>query len=230
MKRDRMDPIAVILGARGSVPVCGETFRRYGGATTCVFVRLAGQPLVFDAGTGILALSDCLDEAEREIPLFLSHPHADHLIGLPICRTALDPTRRFSVYAAPRGGRDALAQLRSLISPPLWPVGPEALPAEFAFHSLPATLTIGPLTVDSMEGAHPGGVSLFRVTGDGRRIVFATDCTLSDRLFAALTEFARDCDLLLIDGQYSDAEWPTRSTFGHSTWTMAARSSLPPQV
>ena len=40
----------MILGTRGSVPVSGGDFLRYGGATTCVLVRLAGQVIVLDAG------------------------------------------------------------------------------------------------------------------------------------------------------------------------------------
>ena len=45
----------------------------------------------------------------------------------------------------------------------------------------------------------------------------------TDGLLPRLADFARDCDLLLCDGQYSGAEWPSRSGFGHSTWTAAAR-------
>ena len=74
-----------------------------------------------------------------------------------------------------------------------------------------------------MEGAHPGGVSLLRLTGGGKRVVFATDCTVNGPGAGPLAEFAQGCDLLLCDGQYSDAEWPERSAFGHSTWTAAAR-------
>ena len=92
-----MKQTAVILGARGSVPVSGEKFMRYGGSTTCVFLRLAGQPVVLDAGTGLLSLPDVLRENEREIPLLLSHPHADHLLGLPMCPAALDPSCQFVV-------------------------------------------------------------------------------------------------------------------------------------
>ena len=51
-----MDNAITILGARGSVPVSGPAFSRYGGATTCIFVKLAGQLLVLDAGTGIMNL------------------------------------------------------------------------------------------------------------------------------------------------------------------------------
>lgn len=212
-----------ILGTRGSVPVSTEAFLRYGGATTCVLVRLAGQTVVLDAGTGLMDLPPLLEEGECRIPLLLTHPHADHLLGLPMCPLLFRPDFQMDIYAARRGGLDAEAQVRALMSPPLWPVGPERLAASVNFHDLPSHLELDAVTVDTMEGVHPGGVSLLRLTGDGRRVVFVTDCTLTDGLLPALTEFARDCDLLLCDGQYSDAEWPARTDFGHSTWTAAAR-------
>lgn len=51
-----MQQMVKILGARGSVPVSGEAFRRYGSAATCVFLRLAGQPMVLDAEGQLLTL------------------------------------------------------------------------------------------------------------------------------------------------------------------------------
>ena len=212
-----------VLGARGSVPVSGPDFMGYGGATVCVLARLAGQAVVLDAGTGLLELPRLLEDEERRIPLLLSHPHADHLLGLPLCPLLLQPGFRVDIYAARRHGLDAEGQVRALLSPPLWPGGPHQLPFPPAFHDLPPRLELGPVTVESMEGVHPGGVSLLRLTGGGRRVVFVTDCTITDSLLPALKEFARDCDLLLVDGQYSDDEWPTRAGFGHNTWTAAAR-------
>lgn len=212
-----------ILGARGSVPVSTEAVLRYGGATTCVLVRLAGQPVVLDAGTGLLELPTLLEEGISRIPLLLSHPHADHLIGLPLCPLLFRPDFRLDVYAARRGGLGAEEQVRALMSPPLWPVGPDRFLSPPAFHDLPQRLELGSVTVECMEGVHPGGVSLLRLSGGGRRVVFVTDCTLTDALLPELTDFARDCDLLLCDGQYSDAEWPAHAGFGHSTWTAAAR-------
>lgn len=113
-----MKQTAVILGARGSVPVSGEKFIRYGGTTTCVFLRLAGQPLVLDAGTRMLNLSHMLGEGEREIPLLLTHPHVDHLLGLPMCPAVLDLSYQCAVYGVPRGGMDMQTQLSRLMSRP----------------------------------------------------------------------------------------------------------------
>ena len=213
----------VILGTRGSVPVSGPDYLSYGGGTTCVLVRLAGQPVVLDGGTGILDLPGHLADGERDIPLLLSHPHADHLLGLPMCPLVFDRRCRMDVYAANRGGLDGEGQIRALMAPPLWPVGPDRLPARLQFHDLKSGQTIGPVQVDTMEGNHPGGVTLFRLTGGGKRVVFVTDCTLSEGLLPELTDFARDCDLLLIDGQYSPAEWEANRAFGHNTWIDAAR-------
>lgn len=205
------------------MPVSGAEFLCYGGATTCVLVRLAGQCVVLDAGTGLLKLPAFLDSDERCVSLLLSHPHADHLLGLPMCSLLFQPDFRMELYASPRNGLGAEQQLRTLMAPPLWPVGPECFAAQLAFHDLPSRLALGEVTVEHMEGVHPGGVSLFRLTGGGRRVVFATDCTITDALLPKLTEFARNCDLLLCDGQYSEDEWPARALFGHSTWSAAAR-------
>ena len=212
-----------ILGARGSTPVGGAQFARFGGQTVCCFLRLGGEKILLDAGSGMMQVDGCLSPEEKQLSLLLTHPHADHMIGLPLSPVVLRRDFRLDVYAAARGGLDARAQVCALLAPPLWPVGPEQLPADFVFHPLPERFTIGSVTVESTEGLHPGGVSLLRLRSGGRSVVFATDCTLREELLPRLTAFAADCDLLLIDGQYSEAEWKTFSGFGHSTWAAAAR-------
>lgn len=210
-----------ILGTRGSVPCGAADFRKYGGDTACVLVCLDGQYVILDAGTGMMALPpEALDVPA--LPLLLTHLHIDHLLGLPLCPYVMRRGRRLELYAAPRGGLDARATLNRLFSPPLWPVRPDALAAELVFHDLPDSFRLGSIRVEVMEGMHPGGVSLFRLTGGGKSVVYLTDCTLTEAALPKITRFAQGCDLLLCDGQYSAAEWPTRSHFGHSTWVAAA--------
>ena len=211
-----------ILGARGSVPVCDPPFARYGGQTTCFVLRLNGEAVILDAGSGMMELDRCLTPGENRASLLLTHPHADHLLGLPLCPAVLRPDFRLDVYAAARGGLSPEEQVSALLSPPLWPVDPSGLPADIRFHALPEALELGSLTVRSMEGCHPGGVSLLRISGSGKSVVLVTDCTLSEALLPRLTEFASGCDVLLCDGQYTDAEWETRAGFGHSTCRAAA--------
>lgn len=216
-----MDNTVTILGARGSMSVGGAEYLRYGGATTCVLVRLSGQAVVLDAGTGLMNLPpDVLDAPS--LPLLLTHSHADHLLGLPLCPYVMRRGARLDIYAARRGGLDAETQVRRFLSPPLWPVGPDSFPADIRFHDLPADFHLGGIRVASMEGAHPAGVSLLRLEGGGESVVLLTDCTLTAALRPAVLDFARDCSLLLCDGQYSDDEWPARAGFGHNTWRAAA--------
>ncbi len=74
-------------GVRGTLPVPGANGLHYGGNTSCVSLELSRGPLlVFDAGTGIKALSDHLAAAGRQrsdVKIFISHPHWDHINALP---------------------------------------------------------------------------------------------------------------------------------------------------
>ena len=49
-------PTLELWGVRGSIPVPGPTTLRYGGNTTCVELRVDGQIVILDSGTGIRAL------------------------------------------------------------------------------------------------------------------------------------------------------------------------------
>ena len=212
---------AMMLGVRGSVPISGASYADYGGATTCVLLHLAGQYVVLDAGTGILCLpQEALDQPA--LPLLLTHAHLDHVNGLSMCPYVFSEGKSLDIYASLSGHLNAEEVLQGLYSPPLWPVLPSQFAASLAYHALPEELEIGPIHVSALDGVHPGGVKLLRLRGGGKTVVFATDCTLTESLFSEVAEFARDCDLLLCDGQYSDAEWPQRSGFGHNTWTRAA--------
>ncbi len=228
-----MDNTVTILGARGSMSVGGVAYLRYGAATTCVLLRLSGRTVLLDAGTGLMNPPPELLDAPS-LPLLLTHAHIDHLLGLPLCPYVMRRGARLEIYAARRGGLDAEAQIRRFLSPPLWPVGPDGLPADIRFHDLPADFRLGAdgrpappdsdaIRVRSMDGAHPNGVSILRLECDGKSVVFMTDCTITPTLRPAALDFARDCSLLLCDGQYSDAEWNARAGFGHNSWRAAAK-------
>ena len=235
-----MDNTVTILGARGSMGLGGADCLRYGGATTCVLVRMSGRAVLLDAGTGFMnPPRDLLDIPV--LPLILTHAHIDHLLGLPLSPYVMRRGARLDIYAAARHGLGAEAQVRRFLSPPLWPVGPDQFPADIRFHDLPpelylytdgraakmsrddATPDSGVIRVASMDGVHPGGVSLLRLECGGKSVVLITDCTLTAALRPAALDFARDCSLLLCDGQYSDDEWPARTTFGHNSWRAAAQ-------
>ena len=214
-----------ILGTRGSVPTFGKEYLRYGGSTTCVLARLGGEYLVLDAGTGLMNLPENLPD-EKELPILLSHMHLDHLLGIGVCPLLSQTGRKLVVYAADRDGDDAEARIAKAFSPPLWPISLRDYPAAVRFAPVLREFRIGSVTVETAEGEHPGGVTIFKLTGAGKRVVFITDCTLTKDLFPKLVSFAEGCDLLLCDGQYSAGEWERYASYGHSTWTMAAELGI----
>ena len=220
MQNNSLD--VIILGSRGSIPVSGTQFSHFGGATCCVLVRTQSAAVILDAGTGLLQLTPYLRH-ERCLPIFLSHCHADHILGLPLCPQVLSPDYQFPIYGATSDGNDIRSQVCAFLSPPLWPVGPEQLPAELTFHNAEPRMEWNGILVESAPGCHPGGVTIYRITASGKKIVYMTDCTITEENRPFLLDFCRDCDLLLCDGQYSEEQWPSKANFGHNCWTYAAQ-------
>ena len=75
----------IYWGTRGSIPSPGRDTVVYGGNTPCVEVRLKDKTeIIIDAGSGIRKLGDkLLKEKIKEIHLFITHSHWDHIQGFP---------------------------------------------------------------------------------------------------------------------------------------------------
>src|SRR5215212_4730490 len=89
------------FGVRGSIPTPGPSTARYGGNTACVEVRLAdGTLIVLDGGTGIRELGKQLLSTEFADPihLFISHPHWDHIMGIPFFAPLFRRETRIIIY------------------------------------------------------------------------------------------------------------------------------------
>ena len=210
-----------ILGARGSVPVSGKNYTRFGGATTSFLVSLSGTVLIVDAGTGICRIPE--ETAERKkLDLLLTHLHLDHLMGLPLCPFVLKPDRKMTIHIPESCEPEAENKIKQLFSLPYWPVTLDDLPADILFKRIKKNDFINNLSVKTMDGVHPGGVAVYKIRSSEKSVIIATDCTLSDSMFDQMRTLAANCDLLLIDGQYSDREWENKSLYGHSKWSSAA--------
>ena len=66
-------------GVRGSVPVSGPKFSKYGGHTSCLEVCTNDVQLIIDAGSGFQNVKLLED---RPLLLVFSHFHHDHIQGL----------------------------------------------------------------------------------------------------------------------------------------------------
>jgi ribonuclease BN (tRNA processing enzyme) len=69
---------------------------------------------------------------------------------------------------------------------------------------------------------HPGGAFGYRITCQGKTVVYATDVSLpSDGADSDVVELARDADLLIHDAQFTPEEKEEHPDWGHSSWTEA---------
>ena len=211
-----------LLGVRGSVPVHGPAFARFGGATSCVFCLAGKEAILLDAGSGLLweELPQVLPE--KRFSVLLTHAHVDHILGFPMFAPLFDKTYECDVYLKDRQGRSAKERVEALMAPPLWPVGPAALQAAIRFQDVPSAFCIGDVQVRTMEAIHPGGATIFKLTRGEASLVYATDFEPDPERTEAFCTFAQGCSLLLLDAQYTREEYTSTKGFGHMPMDQAA--------
>lgn len=228
-----------ILGARGSIPVSGNEYGTYGGATSCVLLEAenedengnaASQVIVFDAGSGFLNLPRRVWKEHAKVHVFLSHFHLDHLMGIPMSPMLYDPTAEVIFYA--EDGEKIPEVFRQMMAEPLWPVGPYSFRAKISYRSIGACPIIldevssqsgRPLTVTATPVTHPGGALAFRADWGTHSVVYATDCDPDEGTGRSLECFAADADLFILDAQYTDEEYEQCRGFGHPSMRTSAQ-------
>lgn len=206
-----------ILGSRGSVPVEGEKFSIYGGATSCYKIKAGNEEIYLDAGSGIVSAEP---SPNSHITVLLTHMHLDHILGLPFFLALTQKNRPIDIYAEKRSGLLPDEAIDRLISNPFWPIKIRDYPANVNIYVLSErgkNFSVGDVTVDFIEGSHPGGSTIYRLTCGGKSLVYATDFEHNPVACEMLADFAQGTNLLLYDAQYTQAEYPACRGYGHST-------------
>ncbi len=207
-------------GVRGSTPCFSRDKVHFGTNTSCLGIwEDGGDRLIFDAGTGIVALGDQLEQARfpncDSIHLFLSHFHWDHIQGLPFFKPVYRKGTRLVIYGRP----GVQAVLSNQLVPPFCPIPLDAVAADLDFVVMDGPVEIGPLVVSPFDLNHPQGSNGYVVASEHRRAVYATDTEpdggAMDRL---LRDRARGAHLLVMDSNNSLEEAERRKGWGHSTW------------
>lgn len=212
-----------IRGCRGSVPVSGPSFHRYGGATTSFEIELSEtRRVLIDAGTGALSMIPELPSAPMHFSVLLTHIHWDHCLALPFFGGLYDSRNRFDFYGGMVGHMDIEEAIDRVMRPPWFPVNFRSTAAERRFHHIDAG---GPFTIEDMHIVpvplhHPDGVMGYRIEYRGATLVVATDIEHGvPEADEALLELAHGADVLFYDAQYLPGEYEERKVgWGHSTW------------
>lgn len=218
---------ALLCGVRGSTPAPGVEFAGVGGNTSCVAVPTpTGRWLILDAGTGLRRLGTVLHGAPLCGSILLTHLHWDHTQGLPFLPNADRSDAEVSLWlpaqADDPSGTDPVAVLRRSMSPPHFPIGPDALLGSWRFGALDAgEHTIEGFTVTAAEIEHKGGRTFgYRIDGPDGSLAYLSDhaprLAGADRREAAL-KLAGGVDVLLHDAQYVSDERAIADAYGHAT-------------
>ncbi|MGC6512718.1 MAG: MBL fold metallo-hydrolase [Parvibaculales bacterium] len=215
-------------GTRGSLPVSGEMHTKYGGNSSCVEIRHNGKCLVMDGGSGLRFLGESLvEEGVRQIDVFISHFHNDHICGIPFFAPLFDPEAEVRFHAVNNDDGISFEQaLATYMSPPTYPVGMEIFAARVSFNELPSgtQLAVDDVHVTNHPIPHPGGCHAYRFDMGGTSLVYATDTEhVPGDLNQDLAAFCNQADYLLYDCTYDDEGFAEKTGYGHSTWQEGVR-------
>lgn len=233
-------------GVRGSIPVSGKKYAKYGGSTLCTEVRLGGgELLILDAGTGIRPLGVKLmkDNKILHMHLLLSHGHMDHVQGFPFFAPAYIHKNDITIYGCPQlPGRTVADFLSRQMGDVYFPVEFDGMPArrEYVNHCAICEnsdcIKIGKAKIYSRGNNHPGGSIAYKIVEKNKTLIYMTDNELGSSApdAAPMEEFADFCkgaDILVHDAQYTPWEYETRTRgWGHSTYEQCARLAAMAQV
>ncbi len=217
-------------GVRGSIPICGKEFQRYGGNTTCLRIHRedVNRIVIIDAGTGIRNLGKEIVNMglkQNVINILFSHFHWDHLQGFPFFAPAYNKNQRIGILVM--GKERKITNLKEIFSLQMqkeyFPVELDTMGAQFEF------LTYG--DKETFYGAHvtvtpqfhmfPGGSYGFRIEDSTGSLVVCTDLEHINGIDENIINLAKNADLLIHDGQYTADEYKKHRGWGHSCWEHA---------
>ncbi|MFC1461562.1 MBL fold metallo-hydrolase [Verrucomicrobiota bacterium] len=237
-----------IHGARGTMPISGREFLKYGGKTTCFSLETDQGVIIVDAGTGIVSLSDTLRQGPDGPPITIlfMHFHLDHVIGLPVFVPLYDSQACITLMADANRVDDWQTSLQTIAGAPYWPLNLMKFGSHIQFHSLqdhgapsqaPGCRQASGAQTDAQlkeqtgemelygthiswcRVQHPQQCLAFRIKTPESCIVIATDREHgSKKLDECFLEFCRDADFLIYDAQYTPEEYPAHKGWGHGTW------------
>jgi phosphoribosyl 1,2-cyclic phosphodiesterase len=229
-------------GARGSAPSPGPNTVRFGGHTSCLEVRPpGGRHIVLDAGSGIGPLGRHLaaTSTTRELDLFLTHFHWDHIQGLPFFDPLYEEPWSIRVHAEPQHGGGVEELLCMQMRAPYFPVGLKQVGARMEYRHLEGQpWQDGGVNITPFRVRHPNHTSAFRITCDGGTVVYMPDNELEGSGYDVdgswegdLVEFVSGADALLHNAMFTEAEYASRRGWGHGTFeqavALAERAGVP---
>jgi len=214
-------------GSRGSVPVSGKEYLKYGGDTTSIELRTDENDIILiDAGSGIRRLgNNLIKEKIKNVSLIFTHFHWDHILGFPFFRPIFFKDVTIRIYACSFNDKTSRELISNMMSHPYFPVKLDDCSAKMIFNeNCNKPFRIGAVEIEQISLSHPNMGFGYKFTEAGKSFVFIPDnelsflhpggCKMDDYV-----QFCRDVDLLIHDAEYKKDEYKSKTTWGHSVFT-----------
>lgn len=198
----------------------------YGGNSSCVQIETGdNEHIICDMGSGLREMAQSMMSKHgpsnpQTYNIFMSHPHWDHIMGLPFFTPAYIPGNKLRIYGCHSTIEEAL---RKQQEDPCFPVHFDFFASDIEIIKLEPekTYEIGGASVRAIKQPHHGDSYGYRFENDGKAVVYSTDGEhkLEDQDETdCFVEFYKDADLLIFDAMYTMAEMiSVKEDWGHSS-------------
>lgn len=228
IQQHKAETSVTLWGVHGSVPKPGFWTSEYGCSTSCYEVTCGSRTVIFDAGSGLVALGQKLLEDETtEIDIALTHFHVDHVMGLPFFAPMFEKNVRIRILSDTKVlACSAEEMMGRLFAQPFVPMGMDAIKADLVFQDLSEAPvhTIGDATIDSLELSHPGGNTALRIRHKDKSVVYTGDFSHVDtEQMSSLKAWLDSCDLGIVETTFTPQNYDPTKCFGHTHWRAAGQ-------
>ncbi len=210
---------------------------------------------IINAGNQIIEEAITLQEkTPLNITILLSHLHFDHIIGLPFFKILHSPNATVNLFGMAQNDEELKQNLSDLLFGKSFPLSINEIKSDLKITAIndrnndfaivlkegakePVITKISKLdeigvtkedvVITTMYSkTHPKeGILIYKISCNGKSMVYATDKESYVGGDKALSNFARETDLLIHDAQYTDCDYNSipniKQGFGHSSYEMA---------
>ena len=187
------------------------------------------------------------DRTPIKASILISHIHQDHLLGLTFFKPLHNKSTKLNIFGQGTPGNNLSKSLSELVFGKTFPLDLGDIACQLNIQDIKETQSIiikkdeQPKLIDSKDYVHNNedilitfyksfvhpqdGVIIYKISYKDKSVVYATDkeCYFGgDKKFV---KFAKDCDLLIHDAQYTTEDYLSphapKQGYGHSTYDMA---------
>jgi len=199
--------------------------------------------------------TDISNREPIETVILFSHSHMDHIQGLPFFKPLYIKSSKIHLFSSKTQGKNFQNLLSDMVFGSLFPVELSEIAAEIKFYDLQDTNAIilhssrkepEVVRINSEEeiiakeddvvitclksNAHPkDGVMLYKISCNGKSLVYATDKENYTGCDIRAANFSRGAQILIHDSQYTVEDYAShvspKQGFGHSTMEMAVETA-----